>query len=445
MKATIAWVHAVQNALAAMAHHDERHPARVETELRAYALLQRALASDGPIALSMRDGTMTLANGTSVTLPRWEWGERLAALGVARLEVDARTHLASSTVLALLTELRQRLDAPARLPAPWAREGIRLVPAERISPANGAVPVAAPADASPSATRPTPAFTASIRAPQVTRAGSPTPAVGARAVSGATVQLPAILPASRRASLTPIATPVVATAAAVAAAPLESELRRLAHVFEQAHLHERVALDEARAVAHGVALVVRQANGGRLPRLAARRYEEYAVAHAMNVALLVGATAMKLHFTDEDLQAIATAALLHDIGATRVPHALLAKTTPLTVDELAVVRRHTELGARMLLAEDSHDLLAATVAHEHHLHADGRGGYPVLRVARAPHFASRLVQLADVFDAMCSERPYAAAVAPRAALDTMESAAGTQLDLALYRIFRRVVEDAHAS
>jgi len=110
----------------------------------------------------------------------------------------------------------------------------------------------------------------------------------------------------------------------------------------------------------------------------------------------------------EEAEAIGIAARLHDVGKISIPHAILHKPGPLTVEERHIVQRHPEAGAKILQAAKFPLMkLASQIALEHHEHADGTG-YPYGLRNDAFSMPGRIVALCDVFDALRRERSYKA-------------------------------------
>jgi putative two-component system response regulator len=99
-------------------------------------------------------------------------------------------------------------------------------------------------------------------------------------------------------------------------------------------------------------------------------------------------------------------------------------------------------GAKILSQRGSGNALAATVAYEHHIWFNGRGGYPGLSFRREAHYASRIVHVCDVYDALCSKRPYREAWSQSRALDLLRGLQGTELDPMVYSAFERMVQRA---
>ncbi len=101
------------------------------------------------------------------------------------------------------------------------------------------------------------------------------------------------------------------------------------------------------------------------------------------------------------------AARLHDVGKIGIPDAILRKPGPLTAEEWAVMQRHTEIGEAILSqSHSSRELKMATeIAGGHHEHWDG-SGYPRGLAGESIPIAARITQIADVYDALRSCRPY---------------------------------------
>jgi putative two-component system response regulator len=126
---------------------------------------------------------------------------------------------------------------------------------------------------------------------------------------------------------------------------------------------------------------------------------------------------------------------LHDVGKIAIPDRILLKPGPLDAEERKVVQTHAEIGHRMLAGSGGEMLeLAANIAWTHHEHFDG-GGYPRgLSGANIP-IAGRIAALADVFDALTSDRVYRPAFTIEHAVEEMGSLRGTQFDPAIFDVF----------
>ncbi len=139
-----------------------------------------------------------------------------------------------------------------------------------------------------------------------------------------------------------------------------------------------------------------------------RDYDEYTFTHSVNVCIFSVALGKKLGFTRLQLYDLGMTALLHDVGKARVPVEILNKTTGLDEVEWRVMQAHPWLGALTLFAMRSHDELpyrTILVAHEHHMKTD-LTGYPRHVRDRSLGIFSRIVAVADGFDAATTRRSY---------------------------------------
>jgi putative nucleotidyltransferase with HDIG domain len=171
-------------------------------------------------------------------------------------------------------------------------------------------------------------------------------------------------------------------------------------------------------------IVTAGGGGEMLPLAALQTHDDYTATHITNVAVLTMALAEAMGLPPAAVRSIGVAALLHDIGKMRVPAAILNSRTRLTADELAIMRRHPETGARMLMATRGAPPLAAIVAFEHHLQANG-GGYPDVPAGWRVNPASAMTHVADVYDALRTHRPYRAALDHERIADLMTRDRGT--------------------
>jgi len=199
-----------------------------------------------------------------------------------------------------------------------------------------------------------------------------------------------------------------------------------------------LALLEAEAVVRSLAVAMHGSNRVVIPLLRLKEFDQYTTTHSINVGVLAMALAEALGFGARDVHAFGTAGLLHDIGKVRVPRDILVKPGKLSVEERAVLDRHPVDGARIILESDEKLGVASAVAYEHHIMIDG-GGYPVMRYPRECHFASRLVHVCDVFDALCTDRPYRAAWEIDRALAYIGERAGSEFDPAIARGFEAMM------
>jgi len=176
-----------------------------------------------------------------------------------------------------------------------------------------------------------------------------------------------------------------------------------------------------------------------LPLARLKEHDEYTFVHAVNVSLLVLAQARSFGIQGGMLHAFGMAALLHDIGKLMVPLEVLNKPGKLEGSQWAVMQSHAEQGAWYLSEMDGAEPLSVIVAYEHHLRFDGKPNYPVTRTARTPNLASRMVAIADSYDAMSTVRPYQQPKNRATAMQILRDRAGTFYDPLLLANFIQLV------
>lgn len=173
--------------------------------------------------------------------------------------------------------------------------------------------------------------------------------------------------------------------------------------------------------------------------LAAEFRDDQTGEHTRRVGRLCSVIAEALGEDSSFVDAIGTAALLHDLGKIGIPDTILLKGGPLTDEERNVMREHTTIGAA-ILNECTEPVMrmARQVALTHHEWWNG-GGYPRGLVRGEIPLEGRIVAVADAFDAMTSNRPYRRAIPTEAALLELERSAGTQFDPDVVDAFRKVL------
>ncbi len=218
----------------------------------------------------------------------------------------------------------------------------------------------------------------------------------------------------------------------------ERGLAGVREISERVRAGRAIRGAEAREIA---ALLIQGLRGHRGPMLAAltlRQKSAYTFSHSLNVSLLMLAQVEMLPLTGHQLEEIAAAGLLHDLGKLQVPEEILEKPGPPTDAEWEVLRRHPVLGVEVLgRMRDAGDL-ALIVAFEHHLRHDGTG-YPRCRRTRPLNTLTAIAAIADTYDAMRSRRPYDEAWPCERVHATMRGLAGTALNPQLLERFFRIV------
>jgi HD-GYP domain-containing protein (c-di-GMP phosphodiesterase class II) len=157
--------------------------------------------------------------------------------------------------------------------------------------------------------------------------------------------------------------------------------------------------------------------------------DSYTCGHSQRVAHLGKELALATGMGDEAAERVRIAGLLHDVGKIGVPEAILCKPGRLTEEEFAQIKKHPQIGQRILKdIPFLEDILPGVLYH--HERPDGRG-YPEGLAGLEVPLIARLLGIADAFDAMSSSRSYRAAMPRDRALDEVRRGAGTQFDAEL--------------
>jgi putative nucleotidyltransferase with HDIG domain len=201
-------------------------------------------------------------------------------------------------------------------------------------------------------------------------------------------------------------------------------------------ISERQVLDAGALGEIVVALshAITDSAGAMLPLAPLKSHDEYTFVHIINVAVLSMSLAEALGFDSHATHEVGIAALLHDVGKKAVPREVLNKTGRFTEAEFQMIQVHPVEGARILLRTPGVPEVAPIVAFEHHIRFDG-GGYPRVPRGWQINLASRITQLADVFDALRTHRPYRPGMPLEKIVQIMKGDAGTFFDPDLLSIF----------
>jgi two-component system cell cycle response regulator len=162
--------------------------------------------------------------------------------------------------------------------------------------------------------------------------------------------------------------------------------------------------------------------------------------HQRGVGSLALAVGRRLGMLGEELDVLARAAELHDVGKIAIPDAILQKAGPLNEEEWRFMHRHTILGERILTAAAALRPVARLVRSSHE-RFDGRGYPDGLHGTEIP-LGARVIFVCDAFDAMTSERTYSGAIEPMQALAELRACAGTQFDPTVVAAFVQTLEDS---
>ena len=191
-------------------------------------------------------------------------------------------------------------------------------------------------------------------------------------------------------------------------------------------------------------LELRQAQAETIRRLAdaAEFRDEETGHHTERMSRMCEKIARRLGLDEERCRLLREASPLHDIGKIAIPDEILLKRGAFTDQERRTMQRHAEIGHRLLTGSASEVLdLAATIALVHHERWDG-DGYPYGLAGEAIPLEGRIASVADVFDALTTERVYRAALSVETALEMMREQRGAQFDPLVFDVLEGIAGEA---
>jgi putative nucleotidyltransferase with HDIG domain len=168
--------------------------------------------------------------------------------------------------------------------------------------------------------------------------------------------------------------------------------------------------------------------------------DQYTAGHSAAVAVYARDIAARLALSEEDQQMAHLCGLVHDIGKVGLPAGLLEKPGALTLEDRRRMEEHSAIGERILAKVDDYAEIARIVRH-HHERVDGNG-YPDRVHGDEIPLLSRIIAVADAYNAMTSGRPYRDAMPSRVARFRLAQAAGTQFDTTVVAAFEAILAGA---
>ncbi len=360
-------------ALAVMGLYPPGHPAHERAVDASFDLLGELVSAEPSPQFSFLDGEVIYGRRVLRELIGWEWGARLAAAGVERIEfLDGIT--------------REEYSG-------WLEEMQQLLAGETPDTAAARQLVAR-----------------RVRYGTVEVRGSP----GGGLASAARGEV--VVP------------------------DLDAEVETIRWLHGEVGQLGRLPLLEAEAVVRSLSVAMHSQSQIRLPLLQLKTFDQYTTTHSSNVAVLAMALTEYLGLGSREIRGFGVAGLLHDLGKVRIPKEILVKPGKLTDEERTVMQLHPVDGARIILEQEARLDLAAFVAYEHHIMLNG-GGYPALRYPRDCHYASKVVHVCDVYDALCTDRPYRPAWTSERAVGYLAERSGLEFDPELVDVFTRMIRD----
>ena len=168
--------------------------------------------------------------------------------------------------------------------------------------------------------------------------------------------------------------------------------------------------------------------------------DRYTAGHSAAVSVYARDIAQRMGLSEQDQRLAHLCGLVHDIGKIGLPPGLLEKPGALTLEERRVMERHSEIGERILAKVDDYAEIAKVVRH-HHERVDGQG-YPDGLPGNDIPLISRIISVADAYNAMTSDRPYRDAMPSRVARMRLAQAVESQFDTSVVAAFEAILAGA---
>jgi HD-GYP domain-containing protein (c-di-GMP phosphodiesterase class II) len=201
---------------------------------------------------------------------------------------------------------------------------------------------------------------------------------------------------------------------------------------------KKPSVDQARDAVRSVVDNVLDNKGAMLELSGLKDYDEYTFFHSVNVTILSIALGSLISSNRRFLNSLGVGALMHDVGKMAVEMEVLNKPGSLSAEEWALMRLHPVYGAEVAAGMRGLDRASIVIILEHHMRYD-LDGYPERRPRRPQHLTSRIVAIADSYDAMTSRRSYAVAHRQDEAVEVLAKNAGTAYDPVLVRMFTQML------
>ncbi|HBU12780.1 MAG TPA: hypothetical protein DEB31_08685 [Clostridiales bacterium] len=170
-----------------------------------------------------------------------------------------------------------------------------------------------------------------------------------------------------------------------------------------------------------------------------KAYDEYTYHHSLSVAVLSLSIGLKLGLSQDEMHKLGFSAILHDIGKMEIPIEIINKPSKLTAEEFEIVKKHPVFGGEYLKNNNVNDQEIFDAVVGHHEMVDGMG-YPEHRTESEISYFSKIISVADVYDALTSHRPYRDPMLPSQVAEYVMGNCGAAFDIDVVRAFLKKIE-----
>jgi putative nucleotidyltransferase with HDIG domain len=184
------------------------------------------------------------------------------------------------------------------------------------------------------------------------------------------------------------------------------------------NIDSKESVEDSKALANVVLNDILRDDKTFLSMVSVLSYDYYTYSHCVNVCIYAIAIGKKLLLDDRGIEELAHAAILHDIGKSKIDSSILNKTGALSSEEFEIMKTHTTLGVDVLEALSEKNQIILDCVLDHHEKMDGSGYPHGINRFKIPFFA-QIIAVADIFDALTTKRSYKEAIGSFAALRIM--------------------------
>jgi HD-GYP domain-containing protein (c-di-GMP phosphodiesterase class II) len=197
--------------------------------------------------------------------------------------------------------------------------------------------------------------------------------------------------------------------------------------------------DNAKAIVHNIVEEIIENRNIIVNMIDLKSYDNYTYYHSVNVGVLSMVLGVALGMNRTSLYKLGLGALLHDIGKVFVDKSIIDKPDSLTPEEYEKVKKHPVLGYKYLTSTSLDLPVSGLIGVLQHHERNNGSGYPEGLSGEKISKFSRIISIADVFDAMTSDRPYRPGMMPSEAMEFLMGGGGTLFDLELVSLFTKKV------
>ncbi|MCX7781506.1 MAG: HD-GYP domain-containing protein [Negativicutes bacterium] len=210
--------------------------------------------------------------------------------------------------------------------------------------------------------------------------------------------------------------------------------------FETMRYFKEVPLEQLKELAEASVEVLSDAIGALNHLQLVKRQDDYTYRHSLNVAVITGVLGRWLGYYGMEMKNLILAGLLHDVGKTQIPLEVLNKPGKLSPDEMELMKKHTTRGYNMLreLPGITQGVLYGVLQHHERMDASG---YPIGVPGEKIHPYAKIIAVADIYDAMTSNRAYQKSVSPFDVVQMLTQEMFNKLDPEICAVFLNNVRD----